>query len=169
MSARRRVVLREIAWDDEAGAGLRTAMAVEMGERYSDVMRTRIGSVGPVPSASDVLIFLLAVDEDSGEAVGCAALRDLDGTAELKRMYVAPSHRGHGIGSVLLRAIEDTARKLGHERIVLQTGDRQQDAVSLYEKSGYHRIPVLEAYRPFPESLCFERSLAAEDDGEGVA
>ena len=91
--------------------------------------------------------------------VGHAALRWLGADLELKRMYVAPSHRGTGVSVALLSAVEDAAAQLGAPRIVLQTGDRQPDAVRLYEKTGYRRIPIFAPYQAMPHSNCFQKII----------
>ncbi|MFV2039677.1 MAG: GNAT family N-acetyltransferase, partial [Acidimicrobiales bacterium] len=74
-------------------------------------------------------------------AVGCGAVRRLDqATAELLRMYVLPNARGKGIGKLLLASLEAEAADMGAARVVLEAGDRQDDAIGLYESSGYARI-----------------------------
>src|SRR5579864_1139190 len=50
-------------------------------------------------------IFLVARDGD--RAVGCGAVRLIDPTtAEAKRMYVEPDHRGKGVGWAVLASLE---------------------------------------------------------------
>ncbi|MCU1689491.1 MAG: hypothetical protein JWN20_1419, partial [Jatrophihabitantaceae bacterium] len=95
-----------------------------------------------------------------GIPVGHAALRWLNGELELKRMFVAATHRGAGVSVALLKAIEEAAVRLGGKRIILQTGDRQPDAVRLYEKFGYTPIPIFAPYEALTYSLCFEKLLA---------
>ncbi len=67
-----------------------------------------------------------------GEPAGTATLRPRGDDAEIKRMYVAPAHRGTGVGAALLAGIEDLARRRGHRRVVLETGTRQPEAMGLY-------------------------------------
>src|ERR1700694_1588761 len=69
--------------------------------------------------------FLVARDGDL--AIGCSAIRLLDPTtAEAKRMYVEPDHRGKGVGWAVLASLEAAARQLGVERLVLETGVPQR-------------------------------------------
>lgn len=90
-----------------------------------------------------------------GNAVGCGAIRRVEeSTAEIKRMYVKPNARGLGIGRVLLMALEAEARKLQVNRIVLETGDRQPEALALYESVGFARIPAFGEYVDSPLSIC---------------
>ena len=103
--------------------------------------------------------FVIAYVED--EAVGCGAVRRLDEeTAELKRMYVVPSLRGHGIGRAIVEALEREARALGASKVVLETGTRLAQAIKLYERMGYVPIPLFGEYLSSPEtSLCFGKTL----------
>jgi putative acetyltransferase len=97
----------------------------------------------------------------NGVAVGCGAIRRLDNTtAELKRMFVAPSLRGQGIGRAIVVALEQEARRLGVSRVVLETGARLDRAIALYEGMGYSRIPLFGEYLASPDtSLCFGKTL----------
>ena len=51
------------------------------------------------------------------------------------------------------------ARRLGYVAVVLETGDRQPEALGLYVSAGYKRIPCYEPYASRELSLCFEKSL----------
>ncbi|MBB5071038.1 GNAT family N-acetyltransferase [Saccharopolyspora gloriosae] len=83
--------------------------------------------------------FLVARDDD-GDLIGCVGARlldDLPATAELKRMYVRPAHRGAGVGRALLVAAEQAAAALGATRIVLDTRTVLVEARTLYSSHGY--------------------------------
>ncbi|QKW24104.1 GNAT family N-acetyltransferase [Kitasatospora sp. NA04385] len=87
-------------------------------------------------------VFLLA--RLDGRPAGCAGVRALGtgpGTGELKRLYVRPSARGHGLGRLLLAAAEDAARALGHTRLRLDTMAELAEARALYTAAGYADIP----------------------------
>jgi putative acetyltransferase len=93
-------------------------------------------------------------------AVGCGAIRRLDGeTAEIKRMYVAPSARGQGIGRALLASLESEARSLGVKRLVLETGARQPEAIALYARAGFQRIPLFGEYLGSALSVCMGKEI----------
>jgi GNAT superfamily N-acetyltransferase len=84
--------------------------------------------------------FLLATD-GPGPAVGCAAVRTLQpGVGELKRMWVAPSRRGTGLGGRLLEAIEAQALALGLTTLQLDTNGTLAAALALYRRHGYAPI-----------------------------
>jgi len=95
-----------------------------------------------------------------GQPVGCGAVRRLDAhEAELKRMYVSPPHRGRGVGRALLGMLEAEARGLGATRLVLETGARQPEAIALYERMGFRRVPAFGEYVDSPLSLCMAKAL----------
>ena len=80
-------------------------------------------------------------------------------TAEIKRMYVVPAARGLGLARAMLGHLEETAHAAGAEVMVLETGARQPEAISLYQSSGYFPIPGFGFYRDSPISRCLARSL----------
>jgi GNAT superfamily N-acetyltransferase len=104
-------------------------------------------------------VFLVARRE--GEPVGCGAFRCVDATsAEIKRMYVRPTGRGKGIGRAILRELESRAQAIGIRRMLLETGTRQAEALVLYERGGYVRVPQFGRYVGAPDtSLCFGKDL----------
>lgn len=105
----------------------------------------------------------LIVARINGKAVGCGAFRPFswDSRAvEVKRMYVAPDARGLGIGKALLAKLEALAAESGYTITRLETGNRQVEAVGLYEASGYQLIPNYPPYEDMPLSLCYEKVLS---------
>jgi len=93
-------------------------------------------------------------------AVGMGALRSLDDrAAEVRRMYVLPSHRRHGVGRLILGELERRALDFGYRVLRLETGCRQQAALQLYETSGFRRIDPFGPYTDDPPSVCFEKQI----------
>jgi DNA-binding MarR family transcriptional regulator/GNAT superfamily N-acetyltransferase len=85
---------------------------------------------------------LLLVARLRGEPVGCGALRlHGRGPAEIKRMWVAPSARGLGLGRRLLRELEDQARLAGARAVHLDTNRALTEAIALYRRTGYREVP----------------------------
>lgn len=76
-----------------------------------------------------------------GDAVGTVALRsEGDGVYELTKMAVAPDRRGGGIGRRLVEAALDRFVSVQGRRLFLESNDRLQAAVRLYESVGFvHR------------------------------
>jgi GNAT superfamily N-acetyltransferase len=102
----------------------------------------------------------LVVRDDDGRAVACGGVAWFDeGRGELKRMYVVPELRGRGLGRRLLDALETEARSLGYGALVLETGDRQAEALGLYRSSGYEPIPCYPPYDSRALSVCLEKRL----------
>jgi GNAT superfamily N-acetyltransferase len=86
-----------------------------------------------------------------GQPAGCVALRRLgDGACEMKRMFVPSKYRGQGVGRALADRILTEAKAAGYERMRLDTSVRQEEAMRLYEKSGFKRIPP---YYDLPDDL----------------
>jgi GNAT superfamily N-acetyltransferase len=74
------------------------------------------------------------------EVVGCIALRELpeiQRSAEIKRMYVRSTHRGHGIAKELLDAVERFAAKAGYEWLYLDSAPGMDTAVRFYQRNGF--------------------------------
>ena len=117
----------------------------------------------------DNVTFLAAVV--AGEVVGCGAVKRMHGHygeikrmyghyGEIKRMYVEPCARGRGVGRALIEALESTLLRCGIRLVRLETGIHQPEALSLYERCGYVRIPSFGDYRDDPLSVFFEKRLA---------
>jgi DNA-binding MarR family transcriptional regulator/GNAT superfamily N-acetyltransferase len=77
-----------------------------------------------------------------GEPVGCGALKFHPGApAEIKRMWVAPSVRGLGLGRRLLAELEARGAAHGVHVLRLETNRTLAEAVSLYRSAGYREVP----------------------------
>ena len=84
-------------------------------------------------------VFLVASID--GEPVACGAVKTV--TAEIgsvKRMWVAETARGLGLGRRMLEALEDHARTLGFSRLRLETNRALREAIALYRGSGYREV-----------------------------
>jgi putative acetyltransferase len=151
------VVLRLASWDDPDGVALRAAQRADIIARYGADLEP-----GHRPTAADIAVFVIAYDATSGTPIGCGAFRDMPGeppTVEVKRMYVRPDFRGRKVGRLVLRDLEARAQQRGAVRVRLETGDRQPEAVRLYESAGYRQIAQFGDYVGEPASLCYERLL----------
>lgn len=103
---------------------------------------------------------LFLVGRLGGEPVACGGWRLVaPELAEIKRMYVAPAHRRRGLSRVLLEALEDSARAAGAQRLCLQTGYLQIEALELYRSSGWKPIEKFGIYAAEEGCFCFGKEL----------
>ena len=100
-----------------------------------------------------VTVFVARV---GGEALGMAALVQHDSEFELKRLFVSDAARGRGLAGRLLDALEGRARDAGAGVIRLETGNRSDAAIALYEKRGYVHIPRFGEYADSASSVCMQ-------------
>jgi DNA-binding MarR family transcriptional regulator len=77
-----------------------------------------------------------------GEPVACGAVKTIaPGVGSLKRMWVADSARGLGLGHRMLAALEEEARSLGLGTVRLETNRALVEAIRLYRTAGYVEVP----------------------------
>ena len=101
---------------------------------------------------------ILAYEND--KPTSCGAIREYSPTStEVKRMYTVRQSRGKGIATKVLIALEKWASELSYKKCILETGWRQPDAIRLYEKNGYKRIPNYGKYAGIANSVCFEKEI----------
>jgi putative acetyltransferase len=137
----------------------------EMAERYGD---DPDGIAHTDPGAEWVLL-----SDDDGSALGCGAVQPLrsskpDAAAdhgEIKRVYIVPPARGRGLARPLMAALLDLAAELGYTWLQLETGTEQPEALALYERSGWRRVPNYGQYVDDPRSVCFGRPVTAAREG----
>jgi DNA-binding MarR family transcriptional regulator len=84
---------------------------------------------------------LLLVAVLRAEPIGCGALKFHDGEpAEIKRMWVAESARGLGVGRRILGELEKCAAEHGARAVRLETNKSLVEAISLYRSAGYVEV-----------------------------
>lgn len=129
----------------------------ELAERYPDPADNHL-TLDEAEVAEAHGVFLIA--RLAGQPVGCGAVRRIGpGLGEIKRMYVAPASRGYGVGRRLLSELEQHARRWGMDRLVLETGERQPEAIRLYERAGFVHIDRFGPYLHSPASICLGKDL----------
>ena len=94
-----------------------------------------------------------------GEPIGCGGLKfHGDEPTELKRMWVAESARGLGIGRRLLIELESRATAAGSRVLRLETNKALTEAIALYRSTGYREV---DAFNDLPYAdYWFEKRLA---------
>lgn len=104
-----------------------------------------------------VAFFVMRQD---GVPAGCGGVQ-LFGTAygEVKRMYVRPQFRGLGLAKLMLNRLAEHALQQGVPVLRLETGIYQTEAIGLYERWGFERIPPFGDYQADPLSLFYEKRI----------
>ncbi|QSB13585.1 GNAT family N-acetyltransferase [Natronosporangium hydrolyticum] len=152
------VEIRPVGYDDPAAQQLVTAALADLGQRYGGPGdQTPVAPTQFRPPEGGFFVAYLA-----GEGVGCGGWRGYAqdrAVAELKRMYVAPAARGRGVARRLLEAVEQAARQHGRTRMILECGDKQPEAVTLYRSRGYEPIPHFGYYKDAPGVISLGRTL----------
>jgi GNAT superfamily N-acetyltransferase len=105
-------------------------------------------------------VFLVATSD--GSPVACGGVQQVGpGVGEIKRMWVHADWRGAGLGSRMLRRLEEEAAQLGHDRVVLDTNATLVEAMAMYERAGYSRI---ERYNDNPYAQAWFEKVLSEAD-----
>ncbi|MFH9014875.1 GNAT family N-acetyltransferase [Streptomyces sp. NPDC017943] len=158
--------IRRVSFDHPDAMKLSDQVQAEYAVRYGDD-----GDATPMAAADfdpPNGTYLVAYDAD-GTPVASGGWRtqdangegNLDGDAELKRMYVIEQMRGRGLARRILAALEEDARAAGRRRMVLETGTKQPEAIALYTSSGYAPCGKFGYYRHHEASRCFAKDLRA--------
>jgi GNAT superfamily N-acetyltransferase len=155
------VRLRALPYDDPVAQSLVERVQWEYVQRYG----------GPDDAVVDPAEFLppyglFLVAEVDGVPAGCGAWRVYPpGGAEVKRLYVTPDFRRRGVAQVLMSALESSAARAGHRSVVLNTGDRQPEALAMYEGLGYEEVPGYGIYACAPGAVFLGKDLPTADAG----
>jgi GNAT superfamily N-acetyltransferase len=159
-------------YDSEVAVRLVAALNAEINERYS----SEVDEWTEEELAEDTAAYLAEVTPEAvrapngafvvawldGSPVGCGAVKPFDPstrTGEIKRMYTVPGARRQGVSRAILEHLEAAAAALGYERLQLETGTEQPEALALYESHGWTRITPYGRYRDTPSSVCYAKPL----------
>ncbi|MFI2361763.1 GNAT family N-acetyltransferase [Promicromonospora sp. NPDC019610] len=174
------LTIEAVGWDHADAVRLRDQQQHEIDLRYTQPGRpsTTDADGVPVPDARDQVdpsnVFATLLLRVDGAPAGHAALRDLsgrddyrgglhpDGTAEVKRVYVAPGFRGRGLSRTLMNAAEDVARGAGVRHLILETGLMQPESLGLYLRLGYDPVESFGVFSDEPGSRCFGKWLVPD-------
>jgi GNAT superfamily N-acetyltransferase len=127
----------------------------ELRSMYNDLMNT-YDQLNVIEQIDTVVIAYM-----DGQPAGCGCFKPFDkGAVEIKRMFVHPNARGKGISKLILSELENWAIELGYPATMLETGTKNMEALSLYQKAGYVNIPRYGPYVHLPDSICFRKSLS---------
>jgi GNAT superfamily N-acetyltransferase len=133
------IEVRTVPSDQPPATDLVQAMVDDVSRLYGRIDVPGAPSATPADMAPPGGAYVVVCED--GVPVAGGGLKRLDGEAcEIKRMYVVPEARGRGLATVLLRALEDEARRLGYAIARLDTGPQQPAAQAMYERAGYAPI-----------------------------
>jgi GNAT superfamily N-acetyltransferase len=147
---------REEPFESETAQQLLAMFIAEISELYPGWLPSR----GPSAVAADFEPpngrFVVGYVDDS--PVACGGIKRLDGrVGEIKRLYVHPDRRRHGLARKLLDRLEAVAAMEGCEVVRLDTGGQQPHAMRLFETAGYRQIADYNG-NPFA-AYWFEKAL----------
>ena len=78
------------------------------------------------------------LENEKGEIVGTLGLCRIDErTCELRKMYLAQAYRGRGWGKKLMEKALAEARRLGYQKMILETASVLTEAIQLYRSYGF--------------------------------
>ena len=100
-------------------------------------------------------VVVLLIDN---QAIACGAFKKYnDNSVEIKRMFVREEFRGRGIAMMVLKELETWAQELNFSECILETGINQPEAIRLYQKAGYSKIPNYGQYDGVENSVCMKK------------
>jgi GNAT superfamily N-acetyltransferase len=155
---RQRVEIAPVAYDAPDASELIEELQQEYVVRYGGNDATPITHD---EFAAPTGLFLVArVD---GEPGGCGAFRRHGGPgstiAEIKRMYVRPQRRGSGLADQILAELEARAVAAGYQRMILESGGAQPEAMAFYQRCGYTEIEPFGYYKDSDQNHCYGKDL----------
>jgi GNAT superfamily N-acetyltransferase len=159
------VQIKQVRYDDPDASKLISEVQQEYVVRYGGPDGTPVDPAEFIPPAG-----LFLVGYTDGTPVACGGWRSHGvpadtGAAEIKRMYVTPAARHRGLARQLLAELERTAAAAGHDRIILETGSAQPEAIALYRSSGYTPIAPFGHYAGSTGSVHLGKDLPASPPG----
>jgi GNAT superfamily N-acetyltransferase len=159
------VALRAVPYEDPVAVDLVGRVQQEYVDRYGGPDEAPVDPGEFVPPEG---LFLVA--EVSGVSAACGAWRVYPpGGVEIKRVYVTPEFRRRGLAQLIVAALESSAAAAGHRAVVLNTGNRQPEAIALYADLGYSPVPGYGVYACSPGAVFLGKDLPPTPaSGEGT-
>ncbi len=99
------------------------------------------------------------VARDGNETLGCGAIKQMDGYAEVKSMFTAEVGRGRGVAAAILNRLEAQTRALNLPEMRLETGNTLHAAHRLYARHGFKPCGPFGDYKANDTSLFMKKSL----------
>jgi len=168
------------AWEEAGRSASLALMSVEfrlesydgpaaqelIGEVQQEYVRRYGGPDATVLTAEEFAlpngVFFVAYNEGLPVATGAWRAHG-DADAEMKRLYVRPTARGLGLARRMVAVLERSAVEAGRDRMILETGSEQPEAIALYTSLGYGPVEPFGLYANEDGALHLGRVLASED------
>ena len=156
------LVLTREPYADDGPQGVVAQAEAEIVLRYGGLDDGELGLTAAMFDPPNGAFVVARRGDAAGPPLGGVGVRALrPGVGQIRRLWVHPESRGHGVARALMGGIEDAARDLGLTDLRLGTGDRQPEAVALYESAGWQRVHVGNDGRPVPpRHVWFTKRLA---------
>src|SRR4051794_16002672 len=149
---------RALPYDDPVSQDLIERVQQEYVQRYGGPDEA---VVDPAEFLSPHGLFLVA--EVDGVPAGCGAWRAIEAhVAEIKRVYVDPGFRRRGLAQLVVGWLERSAAAAGHRDVVLNTGERQPEALALYADLGYRAVAGYGIYACAPGAVFLGKRLTGD-------
>ncbi len=147
--------VREVPWGDPGAVGLRRGMWEHYRPMFpEDTARAEAtyGGFEGVDAHVGRNIVATVLVSDGEEPVGVGSLRPVPrlgpSVGELKKVFVAESARGRGVGRLVVVELERLAVARGWDRLVLETNQANEPAIRLYASLGYEPTEPLRGAGP---------------------
>lgn len=126
----------------------------DLNGRYGELQK-QFDKHNKVDNINDVIV----IYKDKLPAA-CGGFKEYDAeTIEIKRIFVAKENRRQGLSKLVIKELEELARKKGYMYAVLETGKKQFEAINLYKNAGYREIQNYERYAGNDNSICMKKKL----------
>ena len=150
----------EIREDDLSGTEIATFLAEHLEEMHRVTPPESVHALDLEGLRSRDVTFWSVWEAD--RLLGCGALQEIGPRlGEIKSMRTAPSHRGDGIATRMLKHILEESVRRGYESLSLETGamDEFAPARALYERHGFELCGPFDGYTDDPNSVFMTRRL----------
>jgi GNAT superfamily N-acetyltransferase len=145
------LVLAREPYDDDGPRWVVAQAEAEIVARYGDLDDGELGLTAAMFDPPNGAFLVARRGHAAGPPLGGVGVRAIHpDVGQIRRLWVDPGQRGQGVARALMAGVEDAARELGLTDLRLGTGDRQPEAVALYESSGWERVLVGRDGRPVP-------------------
>ena len=103
-------------------------------------------------------VIIVKVDD---KPVGCGCYKKYnEDTVEIKRMYIDTKFRGQGLSKIILGELENLAKVSGYKNTILETGNKQPEAIGLYKIFGYKLIENYGQYKGIETCICMTKQIS---------